>query len=494
MTFLSKSKYLAGLQCSKLLWYHYNAKKTIPAPDAATQAVFDQGHQVGELATSLFPGGIEVAKGTLDFARVLSQSLDAVKLRKPLFEAGFSYKSAFARVDILNPVGMDEWDIIEVKSSTEVKDVNLHDLALQRYTYEGAGLKVRHCVLMYINNAYVRRGAVEPRELFIQEDVTERVAELTPGVEANLERMAGVIRLAQHPDIHIGPQCSSPYECPLQAMCWKFLPDHNVFTLHRLGARAFDLLGQGVEKIAEIPVDYSLSNAQQIQQEAVRRGQPGINRPAIASFLKTLKYPLYFLDFETFGTAIPQFDGVRPYQQVPFQFSLHILRSEGATPEHHSYLADGTADPRIEIVSRLKKLLDSEGSIVCYNAPFERGRIRESCETYPQHMPWWQETEPRFVDLLEPFRSFHYYHPDQQGSASMKMVLPVLTGKSYEGMAIADGGAASREYVRVTFGSVPAAERERIRTQLEEYCALDTLGMIHIVNALTMLSGETPRA
>jgi hypothetical protein len=485
--FISKSKYLAGLQCQKLLWYYYNAKEEIPPPDAATQAIFDQGHEVGELAKSLFPGGIEVAKGIVDFARVLPQSLEAIKLRKPLFEAAFAYKNAFARADVLNPVGKDQWDIIEVKSSTQVKDVNILDLALQRYTYEGAGLKIRNCILMYIDNQYVRKGRIDPKKLFGREDITKQVAALMSGVEGNLKGMADVIRLKKYPAISIGPQCSDPYECPLQDICWQFLPEDNVFTLYKLGQKGFDLLKEGVEKIVEIPETFRLTGTQRIQQETLKSRRPHIDKEALASFLKGLEYPLFFLDFETFGTALPLFDEVRPYQQIPFQFSLHIVRSGDAQPEHHSFLAGGSTDPRPEILSRLQGLLGTKGSIVSYNAPFERGRIKESCEAFPKFATWWERTVPRVVDLLEPFRAFSYYHPDQEGSASMKAVLPALTGKSYEGMAIADGGDASREYLRVTFGKTPTAEKEKVRKQLEEYCGLDTSGMVAIVDALRKL-------
>lgn len=485
--FLSKSKYLVGLQCSKLLWYHYNAKEKIPSPDEATKAIFEQGHEVGELAKSLFPGGIEVAKGILDFAEVIPRSIEALKSRKPLFEAAFRYKNAFARVDILDPTGRDHWDIIEVKSSTEVKDVHIHDLALQRYTYEGAGLNIRHCYLMYVDNTYVRRGRIEPTKLFTREDVTKQVADFLPRVETHLKQMIEVIGLRKHPAIDIGPHCNDPYDCPLHEVCWSFLPDDNVFTMHRLGQRAFDLLKSGVERIAEIPDSYKLSRTQTIQLRAVKNQRAVIDKAALADFLGELKYPLYFLDFETLATAIPLFDEVRPYEQIPFQFSLHIVKSEGAKPEHHSFLADGLTDPRPEFLTRLKRLLGVTGSIVSYNASFERGRMKSACEIFPQYMPWWERTEPRIVDLLKPFRAFDYYHPDQSGSASMKDVLPALTGAGYERLSIADGGTASREYLRVTFAPVQSEEREKIREQLEKYCALDTGGMVDIVNALTNL-------
>lgn len=486
-TFLSKSKYLAGLQCSKLLWHHYNAKEQIPAPDEATQAMFDQGHQIGELAKTLFPDGVEVAKGNLDFERVLRESEAAVKLRKPLFEAAFKHKDAYARADILHPVGKDQWDIIEVKSSTEVKGINLHDLALQRYTYEGAGLKVRRCNLMHIDNGYVRHGGIDPRQLLLQEDVTERVDELIPQVERNLREMMDVIRMREHPEIPIGPQCSDPYECPLHDLCWGFLPDHNIFTLYRLGRRGFELLETGVRTILDIPAEYRLTGPQRVQVESVRSGRPFFDKIAVGAFLKELEYPLHFLDFETLGTAVPLFDEVRPYQQVPFQFSLHIVRSEGAQPVHRSYLSDGAVDPRPEILRRLEPLLGEGGSVVAYNAPFEKRILRESCRVILEYSSWFDKVEGRIVDLLRPFRSFHYYHPDQRGSASIKSVLPALTGTGYEGMEIADGGTASLEFLRVTFGEAAPAERLQVRRRLENYCGLDTLGMKRIVDKLREL-------
>jgi hypothetical protein len=156
--YISTSKFLWGSQCQKLLWYAYNAKDQISKPDALQQAIFDQGHKIGALAKSLYHGGIEISTDETDFDHVLKKSLEAAKSRKPLFEAGFVHIGGFARVDILDPVGEDAWDIIEVKSATEVKDVNLLDLAFQAFVYNGAGLKIRRCCVMHVNREYVRRG------------------------------------------------------------------------------------------------------------------------------------------------------------------------------------------------------------------------------------------------------------------------------------------------------------------------------------------------
>ena len=182
---LSKSKYLAGLQCSKLLWFSWNRREEIPAPDVQAQVIFDQGNEVGELARQLFPDGLEVEHAGISLARTLELTRQALRLRRPLFEAVLGFRGGYARGDILNPVGADAWDIIEVKSSTAVKPVNLHDLAFQHFVYTGAGLRIRRCFLLHVNSGYVRHGAIDPRSFFTQEDVTDQVGELAGAVETN---------------------------------------------------------------------------------------------------------------------------------------------------------------------------------------------------------------------------------------------------------------------------------------------------------------------
>lgn len=488
--FLSKSQYLTGLQCHKLLWYNYNAKDEIPEVEAGTQAIFDQGHIVGEYAKKLYPGGIEVAEGIVDFVQVLEQSQKLISERKPLFEAAFKHKNAFARLDILNPIGKLKWDIIEVKSSSQVKDVNLHDLALQWYVFAGVGLTVKKCYLMHINNKYVRKGEINPSKLFTREDVTTQVLKYLPKVKANLSKMERVIAMESCPDISIGVHCSYPYECVMTDTCWRFLPKHNPTTLYRFKSEtAFSLIEDGITDVCTLGDDVTLNAKQQIQINAIRSRRPHIDKAGIREFLDKLVYPLYYLDFETIGPAIPLFDNSRPYEQIPFQFSLHIQHAPGAKTEHIGFLAEGREDPRPELLGLLKSHLGANGSIVTYNESFEKGKLNKAAAMFPEYKKWNIGIQRRIVDLLAPFRAFHYYHPSQLGSASIKAVLPALTGKGYEGMAIADGGTASNEYLRVTFGEgVSEKERSAVRRNLEKYCELDTKAMVWIVEELRKLS------
>jgi len=483
--YISKSKFLQGLQCPKLLWSSYNANHLFPAVDDALQAVFDQGHAVGAFAKKMFPNGAEIDTDPTDFEGAIELTKKHLSSRRPIFEATFSANGGYARADILNPVGTDEWDLIEVKSTTGLKDVHIPDLAFQAWVFTGAGNKIRRCILCHINNQFVRHGEIDPREFFTLVDVTAEVSAYSSDIEEQISGMGRTIRLAECPDIQIGKQCDRPYTCVLHDQCWSFLPPQNVLDLYfdTIG-RGWDLLKRGVLRIAEIPDDYPLSDKQEIQRATAISGKPHIKQKQIQTFLNNLQHPLHFLDFETFSTAVPMFDSTRPYQQIPFQFSLHVVHKAGAKPEHRKFLAEGRNDPRSEFMRQLKSAIEPDGSIVVFNAPFEKGRMKECAEVLPEYASWVAAVNGRIVDLLNPFKAFNFYHPDQCGSASMKLVLPALTGKDYKNLEIQEGGAASREFIRVTFTDVSESERKRVRRALDKYCGQDTEGMLWILAAL----------
>jgi len=478
---LSKSRYLNGLQCSKLLWLLFHEPEKILKPDAATQYIFDQGHVVGELAKGLYPHGIDIPDDS--FMGNVKQTRELLKQRTTLFEPGILVRNLYARVDILEPVGEDKWDIIEVKSSTKVKDVNIHDAAFQRYCCQQAGLEIRKCFIAHINNQYVRHGEIDPQQFFTVVDITDDVADVSSGVPDRVNDMLEIIAASRCPDNGIGKHCSDPYECALSD-CWGFLPEHNVLELYYGGQKSFGLLNGGVLTIDEIPDGFKLTDKQQIQKKCVVSGQPHIDRMGIQDFLGTLHYPLCYLDFETFNPGVPMFDGTRPYQQVPFQFSLHVVESENTEPEHYSFLADGVDDPRPEFLKVLKETLPGKGSVVVYNAGFEKGILSDLGKAFPEYADWVEGVLDRMADLLAPFRNFHYYHPAQKGSASLKAVLPALTGKGYDELEINNSGDASLAFQQVTYGDVSEDERRKVRKSLEEYCGRDTEGMIWVVERL----------
>ncbi len=486
---ITKTRYVQGLQCPKLLWHLYNAREVFPPVDERTQAVFDQGHEVGLIAQQRFPGGVRIPD-RIPEEEVVARSRAAAARRLPLFEAGFRHGQVFARADVLEPAGRDAWNLVEVKSAASVGDPYWDDLAIQRHCYQGAGLEIRRCSILHVDTSYVRRGPVDPAGLFTRVDVTEAVEKKQAAVTRRVREMVKTIELPRSPEVDIGPQCSSPYACPLIPLCWKEVlgTPRNIFTLTRIGARAWKLYRQGVTSNHGIPASFRLSRKQAIQVEAERTGQPHVNARAVRRFLGSLRHPLHYLDFETLASAVPLVEGTRPYQQVPFQFSLHVAAENGGL-QHHSWIWDGQGDPTALLLERLRDVIGPEGSVVAYAAAFERQRLLECAAAHPGAADWVPGVLDRLVDLLVPFRSFWVYHPAQEGSASMKRVLPALTGRSYKDLDIREGGQASLEFRRVIFGVATDDERRRVFAQLEDYCGLDTMGMVAIVEALRRLAG-----
>jgi len=463
MQTLTKSKYLIGLQCPKYLWTIFHEKEKIPEANLADEFKFREGTEVGILAKKLFSNGIDIKAE--DFKKNLEDTEEALKEKKPLFEAGFLFENLFSRADILVPEG-NKWDIIEVKSGTKVKDVNIHDVAFQKYVYEKKGLKIGKCFLMHLNNEYVRKGELELDKLFVKEDISDKVDEYIHGIEDRIKIMNEIIEKEKCPEIPVGMQCNAPYTCPIN--CMKTLPENHVFCLYRGGKLSCELYDMGVEAISDIPEDIKLNVKQQIQ----RKNEVFVDKEKIKEFLDSLKEPCYYLDFETFSNAIPMFDGLKCYSQVPFQYSLHV------NGEHYEFLYDGNEDPRKEFLLSLKKVLGSEGSVVVYNQSFEISRLKELGEMFGEE-EWVNSVIKRVVDLLVVFRNFYYYNPKQEGSASIKKVLPALVGKSYKGMEIDNGGDVS-----VKFYNMAYLDGEDVREALLKYCELDTLAEVMIVEKL----------
>lgn len=483
---ISKTKYLKGLQCKKLLWYIYNEPEAIPETAETIQGLFEQGYLVGEYAKKLFPKGIEVDhSGSIEDG--LQSTRELLLKRAPLFEAALSHKNCYARADILEPIDEDQWNLIEVKSSTDIKDINYSDIGFQYYVYKGAGLKINRSYLMCIDNTYFRNGEVDLFKLFKKIDVTDEVkSTYCKMVESNVFEMVKAISAEATPVVEIGNQCSEPFECPLAEKCWSFLPERNVFLLYRNNNLPLALMKEGILELVKIPDNYSLNEKNRIQVNCEKTGAPHIDSVKIKEFIGTIQYPVYYMDFETCGSAVPLFDGSRPYQQIPFQFSVHVVRQKGGNPEHYSFLADGTDDPRPEFMAKLKEVMGIEGSVIAYFAGFEMDILHKCVDVLPNYQKWVESIEERIIDLLQPFRDFAYYHPDQNGSCSLKNVLPALTGKSYDDMEIGDGGTASSEYFRITY-TEDNQDKAKIRKLLEEYCCLDTMGMVDIIEKLSML-------
>jgi hypothetical protein len=483
---LSKSRFTAGLQCHKLLWWRVHepdAPEMVPSPEQ--QAVFDQGHRVGARACEEFPGGVLVDASHDDIEGRLEQTRAALAAGAPaIFEASFFEDDVFVAVDILErtPTG---WTIVEVKSSTKVKAQYLPDAAVQTHVVRRAGLPVDRVEIMHLNRAC---RFPDLSNLFTRADVTEDVEALLPALPRAVESQLAMLQDAC-PDVPVGPQCREPYECPFIARCWLPLPAHHVSTLYGVRpSKVAALEASGYHTIFDLPDDGTLRWTADRQRRAVQASRL-IVEASLRDALAPLRKPFAVLDFEAIQLAIPIWDGCRPYDQVPAQFSCHVV-SEDGTLMHHEWLAEGPGDPRAAIAARLVEACRGLDVVVAYNASFESMVLGELAQAVPGHAEALNGIRARLVDALPLVRE-HVYHPDFGGSFSLKAVLPALVpDMDYGGLEVAGGRAASLALDRLMFGGDALSDEERARTRdaLLRYCATDTLGVVRLIQRLEALA------
>ncbi len=483
---LTKSKFLNGLDSEALLWRVVNQPETIPLPDAFSQQIFESGTEVGLLAQQYFEEGVDLT--AFDFLSNIRQTRLALRNRQPIFEGGFLTGRFYVRVDILVPSGKDEWDIIEVKSSTKLKETHIHDLAFQRFVLEQCGLKINNTRVMLVNNQYVRHGELSLPDLFYFEEVNEQVSEFLLQVPSLAQRMLAVMDQPVCPEFRLEDLTKGEYSNVFKDEFNAALPKGSVFELYRGNKkRLIELWASGIRLIKDMPIDEQTPDKHLIQREAALSGEHYANPEQIRAFFEGLEYPIYHLDFETFNPAIPPFDGTRPYMQIPFQYSLHIEHADG-TVEHREYLHTAPTDPRKALFSLLHEDIGQQGTILSFYETFEKSRITEWAKAAPEFQTWAEDLAARMQDLLTPFKQFYYYHPDQQGSCSIKKVLPVMTDLTYEGMAISHGGEALSAYMKYFVNNQPHNDKEQLIKDMLAYCKLDTWAMVLILRRLRELT------
>ncbi len=482
--YLSKSKFLRGLQCHKSLWL-YNYKRGLrTSSDESQQAIFDTGTNVGLLARKLFPNGKEIIFKEGSFNKEIKDTKELINEGvKTIYEATFSHNNVLIMVDILHK-GCSGWEAYEVKSSTEVKDIHISDLSIQYYVLSGCGLPISKASLIYINNQYVKKRELNINELFNTTELTNKVEESQGFVEDQLSQMNEMLK-GKCPKIDIGNHCDAPYPCDFKDHCWSHIPEYSIFDIRGLyTSKKFELYSKGILALTDIPDDYDLSSSQRLQVASELTNKATINKKAIKEFLDTLYYPLYFLDFETFMSAVPIFESTRAYQQVPFQFSLHVLENENAELKHYEFLAKEGIDQREELIKSLTSLISDKTCIMVYNMTFEKRILRELSEQFPSYKNKLMSIHENILDLMTPFQKKYYYTKEMKGSYSLKFVLPALLPElSYEGLAISDGGDAMNTYATLHLLE-DKEEVKKIRGDLLEYCKLDTLAMVELLEKL----------
>jgi hypothetical protein len=357
-------------------------------------------------------------------------------------------------------------------------------MALQRHAFTGAGYRIRKSILMHVNNGYVKKGELDLKSLFTLEDCTELVKERLAGVGPVVKDLIKIINAGKEPDIEIGSHCTNPFACDYIPYCWGHVPDYSVYDIFS-GSKLETLLGNDILDISEVPEGFDLTDRQSIEIGAYKTNNIHIDATSIKDFLTQLKFPLYYLDYETISPAVPLFNNSSPYETIPFQFSLHIQSKKGGALKHVEFLHTGTYDPRPGFLEALVKSCRKSGSIVVYNKAFEAGVNNKLAERFPDYKDRLEKINNRMVDLLVPFRSRYLYHPEMAGSASLKSVLPAFVPDlTYEGLAINNGEMASIYYSRCIRDLVPDEDKGQIFEDLREYCKLDTLAEVRLVEVL----------
>lgn len=491
--YLSKSKYCQAIQCPKMLWL--SKYKSEEFDNSVTnQTVLDTGNEVGDLAMGLLGDYTEVPYGDLTEMLEITKTL-IENNTKIIAEASFSCDGLFCSVDILKNLGNHQVEIYEVKSSTSVHSIYYDDISYQCYVLTRLGFKVIRACIVHINNQYVRHGELDLKSLFQIEDVSHEVKTRLPEVEDNIKFLKNYMQQTCEPCNDIGPNCFSPYNCGFFGYCTKHLPKPNVFDVAGLrAAKKLDLYKSGVISFEDLAYSQVLpqNRRQQVEFE-VYDLPPHIETEPICEFLDTLFYPLYFLDFETFQPAIPQFDNSHPYEQITFQYSLHYIDKEDGELKHKEFLAHPGDDPRRALAEQLCEDIPMNACTTAYNMGFEKGRISSLAQLYPDLAPHLMNIHDNIHDLMIPFQKKYYYTKAMQGSYSIKYVLPALfpddpTLDYHNLEGVHNGGEASSTFKQMA--AMPPEELDIWRNHLLNYCGLDTFAMVKVWEKLNEVAGH----
>ena len=485
---LSKSDYLLFLKHPAWGWLKKNNKSVLPPIDANTQAIFDAAKLFEEYAQELFPEGFLLGfNGFSEYESLGPRTAQAILAKHTtLFQAKFQHAELVCIVDILVLDGKKA-ELYEIKASTKVKDENLFDLAFQLHVLEKCGYTVVKTGVIFVNTNYVRSGAIDCHGLTCRQDTTEQVAAYRELTTRQIARALTCFRSPNCPDL-------SPKHARLRSFHdWlpiyfslTKIPEGSLYGLCRLDAKLVgELEDKGVKLLSEISQEVPLNENQSRQLEAMRLGVPQINHVEINRFLDALQYPLYFFDYETCAHTLPLFEGTKPYQQVAFQYSLHVMQEPNGSLEHHEFLHQTTECPAEAVAKALKECIGTDGSVLVWYEAFEKTRNEELGELVPAYKDFFAEVNVRIIDLMQPLKDGHYVDSRFMGSCSIKKVLPVLVPElSYKELDVQEGLSAQRLWMEAIHGKGREKNNEALFSALLEYCRLDTLAMVRIYQYL----------
>lgn len=498
MRTLSKTKLLAFRQCPKRLWLEIH-RKELRVDSAATKASFVVGHQVGDIARQLYDPkgrGQLIDPESEGFDAAFARTVELLDSSQPVFEAAFSAGGALVLADVMLPVrksGKRVWRMIEVKSSTSVKDYHRDDTAIQAYVAKAAGAPLASIALAHIDSTWVYPGGGDYQGLLVENDLTAEAFSRENEVKGWIADAQVIARKRTAPKMGTGRHCTDPYECGFLDYCQSQEPqaEYPVTWLPRVQSKKLKALIEegGVTELRDIP-DELLNDSQRRVKAHTLSGKIYFDAENAAADLAAHKLPAHFLDFETINFPVPIWKGTRPYQQIPFQFSVHRLSRAGKLA-HQSFLDLSGKDPSKVFAESLIAACGERGPVFVYNAGFETARIKELAERFPRMKRQLLAINERVVDLLR-IAQQRYYHPDQQGSWSIKKVLPaVAPDLCYDDLnGVKDGGMAMVAFREAVLPETSTSRKAEIEQQLLEYCCLDTYAMVRLWEFFTCYNDQ----
>lgn len=488
--YLSKSDFLKYRICSSYYWLWKNKPELVPedSPAEVRENKFEQGNKIELIARELFPNGVLVqgynTQAVSNTERIVTDASSII------FQATVITKNGLlAMADIIERED-DGWILYEVKSSSKVKPEHIPDMAFQKLAFEAAGYIINATKVIHLNKEFVKQGeSIDAQAFFTTEDVSEKVEALLPEVRDEIELALHKMTQADEPTVCTCRSLSRGKHCPTFAYFNPDIPTYSVYDVSRMqGKKLAELVDSDIFNIKDIPDDFTLTANQQAQVDIEKLGAPRIDREAVQRSLAELEFPLYFLDYESVNPAVPLVDGVRPHQQMVFQYSLHILDTPSSELRHTEHLSREASLNALEaLASQMRADIGNTGSVIVWNKIFERDRNKELAELFPQYAEFYESLNARIYDLMEIFAKNYYVHPGFLGKCSIKNVLPVLVPElSYKELAIGKGDIASVRWYEIATNE-NNDNADQVFADLLAYCKLDTLAMVKIYEHLTRI-------
>jgi len=476
--YLSKSRFLAGIQCPKRLYLEVHCPNL--AEKSREMGIKTAiGNQVGDAARQLFPGGALIAHDDDPYLALKeTRHLLMQCPERPLFEATFEHEGLLIRSDIFSKAKKG-FRLVEVKASTTIRDYYILDCAVQSWVIEGEGYPLERVELAYVNNDFIYQGHHHYEGLFLYEDYTEAVIPVMERIPGWLERFQSVLA-GDMPEVEIGYQCSTPYACPFQGYCFPEPPEYPVSWLPRGGKVIVELLSEGIRDIRDIPEGRLTKGIHEKVRRVTINGEPDLD-PKAGAYLQPLPYPRYFMDFETIGFAVPIWTGTRPYQQSPFQWSCHREERDGHL-SHDEFLDISGNPPMRHFAQSLLKAVGDDGPVFVYNQKFEKGILEDLARILPDLRDGIHRLMGRIIDLL-PIARKYYYHPQMKGSWSIKSVLPTIAPElDYNNLEeVQEGMALQLAYMEAIDQATTENRRSDLAKRMLAYCNMDTLALVKLV-------------